>query len=156
VSVPNVTAPSEKAQAAPRPGVAMAVIMTGVLMTAVDTTIVVLALPEIQRGLHVALSAVVWVIISFLLVITLLATQVGRLGDMFGRVRMYEMGFAVFVLGSLACALAWNEPSIIAFLVLQGIGGAFTSGLHAAFYASMGFMVLAADLSALRVRSPHA
>jgi MFS family permease len=91
----------------------MAVIMTGVLMTAVDTTIVVLALPEIQRGLHVALSAVVWVIISFLLVITLLATQVGRLGDMFGRVRMYEMGFAVFVLGSLACALAWNEPSII-------------------------------------------
>src|SRR5690348_6068038 len=68
----------------------MAVIMTGVLMTAVDTTIVVLALPEIQRGLHVDLSAVVWVIISFLLVITLLATQVGRLGDMFGRVRMYQ------------------------------------------------------------------
>jgi len=99
----------------------MAVIMTGVLMTAVDTTIVVLALPEIQRGLHVDLSAVVWVIISFLLVITLLATQVGRLGDMFGRVRMYETGFAVFVLGSLACALAWNEPSIIAFRVLQGV-----------------------------------
>ena len=99
--------------------------MTGVLMTAVDTTIVVLALPEIQRGLHVALSAVVWVIISFLLVITLLATQVGRLGDMFGRVRMYEMGFAVFVLGSLACALAWNEASIIVFRVVQGVGGAF-------------------------------
>jgi EmrB/QacA subfamily drug resistance transporter len=103
----------------------MAVIMTGVLMTAVDTTIVVLALPEIQRGLHVALSAVVWVIISFLLVITLLATQVGRLGDMFGRVRMYETGFAVFVLGSLACALAWNEASIIVFRIVQGVGGAF-------------------------------
>jgi MFS family permease len=125
VSVPKVTSPSEKVQAAPRVGVAMAVIMTGVLMTAVDTTIVVLALPEIQRGLHVDLSAVVWVIISFLLVITLLATQVGRLGDMFGRVRMYETGFAVFVLGSLACALAWNEPSIIAFRILQGVGGAF-------------------------------
>lgn len=106
MSVPRVTRPSEKAEAPPRIGVAMAVIMTGVLMTAVDTTIVVLALPEIQRGLHVALSAVVWVIISFLLVITLLATQVGRLGDMFGRVRMNEMGFAVFVLGSLACGLA--------------------------------------------------
>src|SRR4029077_11059496 len=100
-------------------------IMTGVLMTAVDTTIVVLALPEIQRGLHVALSAVAGVIISVLLVITLRATQVGRLGDMFGRVRMYEMGLAVFVLGSLACALAWNEPSTIGFRVLQGIGGAF-------------------------------
>ena len=101
MSVPRVTQQAAQARAPQRTAVAMAVIMTGVLMTAVDTTIVVLALPEIQRGLHVSLSAVVWVIISFLLVITVLATQVGRLGDMFGRVRMYEMGFAVFVLGSL-------------------------------------------------------
>jgi EmrB/QacA subfamily drug resistance transporter len=115
----------------------MAVIMTGVLMTAVDTTIVVLALPEIQRGLHVSLSAVVWVIISFLLVITVLATQVGRLGDMFGRVRMYEMGFAVFVLGSLACALSWNEASIIGFRVLQGIGGAFIMANSGAVIADL-------------------
>jgi len=115
----------------------MAVIMTGVLMTAVDTTIVVLALPEIQRGLHVALSAVVWVIISFLLVITLLATQVGRLGDMFGRVRMYEAGFAVFVLGSLACALAWNEASIIVFRILQGVGGAFIMANSGAVIADL-------------------
>ena len=85
MSVPKVTSPPEKVQAAPRAGVAMAVIMTGVLMTAVDTTIVVLALPEIQRGLHVDLSAVVWVIISFLLVITLLATQVvSRVRQTFG------------------------------------------------------------------------
>jgi len=111
--------------------------MTGVLMTAVDTTIVVLALPEIQRGLHVALSAVVWVIISFLLVITLLATQVGRLGDMFGRVRMYEMGFAVFVLGSLACALAWNETSIIVFRIVQGVGGAFIMANSGAVIADL-------------------
>ena len=102
----------------------MVVLMSGVLMTAVDTTIVVLALPEIQRSLDVALTNVVWVIISFLLVITLLATQVGRLGDMFGRVRMYEAGFAVFVVGSLLCALAWNEVSIIAFRIVQGVGGA--------------------------------
>jgi len=87
----------------------MVVVMTGVLITAVDTTIVVLALPEIQRALHVALASVIWIVIGYLLVITLLATQVGRLGDMFGRVRMYEMGFAVFILGSFACALAWNE-----------------------------------------------
>ena len=106
-------------------------------MTAVDTTIVVLALPEIQRGLHVALSAVIWVIISFLLVITLLATQVGRLGDMFGRVRMYEMGFVVFVLGSLACGLAWNEASIIAFRVVQGIGGAFIMANSGAVIADL-------------------
>ena len=137
MSVPRVTQQQAQAPAPQRTGVAMAVIMTGVLMTAVDTTIVVLALPEIQRGLHVALSAVVWVIISFLLVITLLATQVGRLGDMFGRVRMYEMGFAVFVLGSLACGLAWNEASIIAFRVVQGIGGAFIMANSGAVIADL-------------------
>ena len=89
----NIPAPPA-AEQPQRTGLAMIVIMAGVLMTAVDTTIVVLALPEIQRSLHVALSDVIWVIISFLLVITLLATQVGRLGDMFGRVRMYEIGRA--------------------------------------------------------------
>jgi EmrB/QacA subfamily drug resistance transporter len=138
VSTPRVTQPAAQAGPAPqRTGIAMAVIMTGVLMTAVDTTIVVLALPEIQRGLHVALSAVIWVIISFLLVITLLATQVGRLGDMFGRVRMYEAGFAVFVLGSLACALAWNEASIIAFRIVQGVGGAFIMANSGAVIADL-------------------
>jgi EmrB/QacA subfamily drug resistance transporter len=121
----------------PRTGLALVVLMSGVLMTAVDTTIVVLALPEIQRSLHVALSAVIWVIISFLLVITLLATQVGRLGDMFGRVRMYEAGFAVFVVGSMLCALAWDEVSIIVFRILQGIGGALVMANSGAVIADL-------------------
>jgi MFS family permease len=130
MALPRILRPADDGAPAveggsPRTGLAMLVVMAGVLMTAVDTTIVVLALPEIQRSLHVALSAVVWVIISFLLVITLLATQVGRLGDMFGRVRMYLAGFAVFVLGSLLCALAWNEVSIIVFRVVQGVGRAY-------------------------------
>jgi len=115
----------------------MVVVMTGVLITAVDTTIVVLALPEIERGLHVALSSVIWIVIGYLLVITLLATQVGRLGDMFGRVRMYEMGFLVFILGSLACALAWDESAIIGFRILQGIGGAFVSANSGAVIADL-------------------
>ena len=118
-------------------GLAMVVVMTGVLITAVDTTIVVLALPEIERGLHVALSSVIWIVIGYLLVITLLATQVGRLGDMFGRVRMYEMGFLVFILGSLACALAWDESAIIGFRILQGIGGAFVSANSGAVIADL-------------------
>ena len=118
-------------------GLAMVVVMTGVLITAVDTTIVVLALPEIERGLHVALSSVIWIVIGYLLVITLLATQVGRLGDMFGRVRMYEMGFLVFILGSLACALAWNESAIIGFRILQGIGGAFVTANSGAVIADL-------------------
>jgi len=120
-----------------RTGLALVVLMSGVLMTAVDTTIVVLALPEIQRSLDVTLTNVVWVIISFLLVITLLATQVGRLGDMFGRVRMYEAGFAIFVLGSLLCALSWNEVSIIVFRIVQGVGGALIMANSGAVIADL-------------------
>jgi EmrB/QacA subfamily drug resistance transporter len=118
-------------------GLAMVVVMTGVLITAVDTTIVVLALPTIERELHVSLASVVWVVIGYLLVITLLATQVGRLGDMFGRVRMYEAGFAVFVLGSLLCAVSWNEAAIIGFRVLQGVGGAFVTANSGAVIAEL-------------------
>jgi len=116
-------------------GLALLVVVVGVLITAVDTTIVVLALPEIQRSLHVGLSSVIWVIISYLLVITVLSTQVGRLGDMFGRVRMYEAGFVVFVAGSLACALAFSELSMILFRVLQGIGGALITANSGAVIA---------------------
>jgi len=116
---------------------AMLVIMTGVLITAVDTTIVVLALPEIERGLKVGLASIIWVVIGYLLVITLLATQVGRLGDMFGRVKMYEAGFLLFVIGSLACALSWNEASIIVFRIIQGIGGAFVSANSGAIIAGL-------------------
>lgn len=138
MSVSRAKTPAGAAAASnPRTGLAMIVIMSGVLMTAVDTTIVVLALPEIERSLHIALSAVVWVIISFLLVITLLATQVGRLGDMFGRVRMYETGFAVFVVGSLLCALSWDEASIIAFRIVQGIGGALIMANSGAVIADL-------------------
>ena len=114
---------------------ALVVIMTGVLMAAVDTTIVVLALPDLERSLHVPLSGVVWVIISYLLVITLLATQVGRLGDMFGRVRMYEAGFVVFIVGSALCALATNEATIIVFRIIQGVGGALITANSGAVIA---------------------
>ncbi len=114
---------------------ALLVVVTGVLITAVDTTIVVLALPAIQRSLHIGLDSVIWVIIGYLLVITLLSTQVGRIGDMFGRVRMYEAGFVVFVVGSLACALAWDEGSLIMFRLVQGIGGALITANSGAVIA---------------------
>ena len=118
-----------------RTGLALFVIVTGVVIAAVDTTIVVLALPEMQHALHVGVASVIWVIISYLLVITLLATQVGRLGDIFGRVRMYEAGFLVFIVGSALCALAWNEVSIVVFRVVQGVGGALIAANSGAVIA---------------------
>jgi multidrug resistance protein len=117
------------------PNLALLVVVVGVLITAVDTTIVVLALPEIQRTLHIGLASVIWVVIGYLLVITLVSTQVGRLGDMYGRVRMYEAGFMVFVVASIACALAWNELSLIVFRLVQGVGGALIAANSGAVIA---------------------
>lgn len=103
---------------------AQIVIIIGVLMVALDTTIVVMALPEMERSLRISPSDVTWVVIGYLLVITLLATQVGRLGDIFGRVKLYRSGFMVFVVGSVLCAIASDAAMLISFRALQGIGGA--------------------------------
>ncbi len=118
-----------------RPGLVIVIVVMGVLMAALDTTIVVLALPSMEHTLHIALSSVIWVIVGYLLVITVTATQVGRLGDMFGRVKMYEAGFLVFIVGSALCAIADNGATIIAFRIVQGLGGAFIAANSGAVLA---------------------
>lgn len=114
---------------------ALAIVMMGVLMSAVDTTAVVLGLPVMMQDLHSNMLGMVWVIMSYLLVITVLGTQVGKLGDMFGRVRMYNIGFGVFTVGSLLCGFAADGPQLIGFRVLQGIGGALISSNSGAIIA---------------------
>lgn len=115
----------------------MVVVMVGVLIAAVDSTIVVLALPAIEHDLHISLSSVTWVVVGYLLLMTVLVTQVGRLGDMYGRVRLYKIGFAVFVTTSVLCALAWDGPSIIGFRLLQGIGAALIAANSSAVISEL-------------------
>ncbi|HTX00997.1 MAG TPA: MFS transporter, partial [Acidimicrobiales bacterium] len=64
-------------------------------------------------------------------------SQVGRLGDMYGRVRMYEAGFVVFVVGSALCALSWDQTSMVVFRLLQGLGGAFITANSGAVIADL-------------------
>ena len=104
-------------------------------MSAVDTTAVVLALPVMLVDLHADILGMIWVIMAYLLVITILGTQVGKLGDMLGRVRMYNIGFAIFTLGSLFCGLSATGSQIVDFRVLQGVGGALISSNSGAIIA---------------------
>jgi EmrB/QacA subfamily drug resistance transporter len=104
--------------------VALLVVMLGVTMTGIDTSAVVLGLPVMKQNLNSDLISMIWVIMAYLLVITILGTQVGRLGDMFGRVRMYNLGFASFTFGSLLCGLSASGPQLVGFRVVQGLGGA--------------------------------
>jgi MFS family permease len=109
--------------------------MTGVMIAAIDTTIVILALPVMMSDLHSNLVTIIWVILSYLLVVTVLGTQVGRIGDMFGRVKMYNFGFVLFAAGSALCGLSTNSIELILFRIVQGIGGALISSNSGAIIA---------------------
>ncbi|MDG6920295.1 MAG: MFS transporter [Nitrososphaerota archaeon] len=115
--------------------VTIIIVMTGVLMSAVDTTAVVLALPAMMRDLGSSVLSIIWVIMAYLLVITIFGTQVGKLGDIFGRARMYNLGFGVFAAGSLLCGVSATGPEIIWFRVVQGVGGALISSNSGAIIA---------------------
>jgi EmrB/QacA subfamily drug resistance transporter len=114
---------------------ALAIVMMGVLMSAVDTTAVVLGLPVMKQDLNSDIISMIWVIMSYLLVITILGTQVGKLGDMFGRVRMYNLGFGLFTVGSLLCGFSATGPQLIDFRIIQGVGGALISSNSGAIIA---------------------
>ncbi|WUI04118.1 MFS transporter [Spirillospora sp. NBC_00431] len=120
-----MTRGSRRAASALGSGTVLTVVLAGVLITGLDATIVVLALPEMAEDLNAPLNSVIWVVIAYLLVATLLTTQAGRLGDMFGRIRVYQIGFVIFTVASLLCVLSWNSFTITGSRALQAVGAAF-------------------------------
>ncbi|HEV7126023.1 MAG TPA: MFS transporter [Ktedonobacterales bacterium] len=104
--------------------IALSVTTLGSLMVALDSTIVILALPNMLADLHSNLVRMVWVIIGYLLVSTVLLLLFGRMADMFGRVKMYNLGFVVFTVGSVLCGAAPTDSLLIGARLIQGAGGA--------------------------------
>ncbi|MDA8395396.1 MAG: MFS transporter [Candidatus Dormibacteraeota bacterium] len=108
----------------------------GILMATINSSIVLIALPDIFRGIHLNPLApgntpyFLWMLMGYMVVTAVLVVSLGRIGDMFGRVRMYNLGFAVFTLFSILLSLTFGTgpgPALylIVMRVLQGIGGAF-------------------------------
>jgi EmrB/QacA subfamily drug resistance transporter len=104
--------------------VALSVTTIGALMAAIDSTIVVLALPQMMEKLHADLVQMIWVIMAYILVSTVLLLTFGRIADMFGRVRMYNLGFVTFTVGSALCGLAQSALWLILARLVQGAGAA--------------------------------
>ncbi|WP_405777182.1 MFS transporter [Streptomyces sp. NBC_00859] len=107
----------------------------GVLMVMINQSIVLIALPDIFRGIHLDpldsgnTSYLLWMLMGFMVVTAVLVVTFGRLGDMFGRVRMYNLGFAVFTLCSIMLSITWMDGSagalwLIGWRIAQGVGGA--------------------------------
>jgi EmrB/QacA subfamily drug resistance transporter len=93
-------------------------------MVAIDSTIVILGLPNMLEDLRSNLVLMTWVITGYLLATTILMLTFGRMADMFGRVKMYNLGFIIFTIGSILCGLAPNDKVLVAMRLLQGAGGA--------------------------------
>jgi EmrB/QacA subfamily drug resistance transporter len=98
--------------------------MCGTFMFVLDFFIVNVALPSIQHGLRAGEGAVEWVVAGYAIATAVLLVTGGRLGDQFGRRRVFSIGLAIFIVTSAACALAPDPGVLVAARVAQGVGAA--------------------------------
>ena len=104
--------------------VVLSVTTVGSFMAALDSTIVTIGLPTILKDINASIVHGIWIITGYSLMMTILAVVLGRLADLYGRVRLYNLGFAIFTIGSLMCALSRTGPELVMFRLLQGSGAA--------------------------------
>ena len=104
--------------------IVLSVTTIGALMASIDSTIVILALPQMMEKLHADLVHMIWVIMGYILASTVLLLTFGRIADMFGRVRLYNIGFVVFTVGSALCGLSRTANYLIVSRLVQGAGAA--------------------------------
>jgi MFS family permease len=115
----------------------------GMLMGAINGSSLIIALPVIFRGINLNplepgnFSYLLWILMGYPLVLAVLVVTLGRVGDMFGRVRMYNLGFVLFTVGSILLSLTWNTGpagaiELIAFRVVQAVGAALEMANSAA------------------------
>jgi MFS family permease len=107
----------------------------GVLLATIDASITLIAMPDIFRGIHLDPLGpgnsfyLLWMILGFLVVTSVLVVSLGRLGDLFGRVRVYNLGFVIYTVASLCLSVDWltgrsGASYLIVFRVVQGVGAA--------------------------------
>ncbi|HUO74150.1 MAG TPA: MFS transporter [Solirubrobacteraceae bacterium] len=103
----------------------LAAMCFALFMVMLDNTVVNVSLPSIQRDLHASLSALEWTVNAYTLTFAVMMVTGGRLGDIFGRRRMFMFGVVVFGLSSAAIGFATTDTMLVAFRAVQGIGAAF-------------------------------
>jgi EmrB/QacA subfamily drug resistance transporter len=96
----------------------------GLFMIMLDNTVVNVALPTMQRDLHVSISQLEWIVIAYALTFAALLITGGKLGDLYGRRRIFVIGLVIFTLSSLACGLASSAGFLIGARAVQGVGAA--------------------------------
>ena len=139
--------------------VALSVTTVGTFMAALDASIVVIGLPTIINSLHASIIHGIWIITGYVLMTTILLVIIGRLADLYGRVHLYNLGFGIFTIGSLLCALSQTGSQLVAFRFLQGAGAALLFANSAAILTDafpkeelgtgLGINIMASNLGAI-------
>jgi EmrB/QacA subfamily drug resistance transporter len=104
------------------PNLILGICCLSLLMVAMDATIVNVALPSIRHDLAASISGLQWVIDAYTMVVASLLMLAGSMADRFGRRRVFQLGMALFMLGSLLCSLAPNIHGLVAFRIVQALG----------------------------------
>ena len=99
------------------------VVLLGAIMSILDTTVINVAIDRLAIDFHASLTTIQWVVTGYTLALAAVIPLTGWAADRFGTKRIYLGSLALFMLGSALCAVAWSAGSLIAFRVLQGIGG---------------------------------
>src|SRR5205807_3648975 len=101
--------------------IALVVLCAGMLMIVLDATVVIVALPSIQRDLGFSQSSLAWVMNAYLIAFGGLLLLAGRFGDILGRKNVFMAGLALFTVASLACGAAQSQELLVAARFVQGI-----------------------------------
>ena len=125
------------ANVTPHSNIILAVVVLGTLMGALDSTIVILAFPVINDSLQSDLATSIWIILAYLLVLAVFTTQMGRIGDSYGRSKLFNIGFIIFTIGSALCGFSPNIYMLIAFRLIQAVGGAILQATSGAIIADV-------------------
>src|SRR6202171_4943115 len=107
--------------------IALGVVCLAMLMNTLDGSVVNVALPGIQRDLHIAQANLTWVINAYLITFGSFLLLAGRLGDLVGRKRVFLSGVTLFTVASALCGLAPSQGFLIAARFIQGVGGALSA-----------------------------
>jgi EmrB/QacA subfamily drug resistance transporter len=134
--MPHLSLASPAQSSERRRWLSLAVVCLAQLMIVLDTTIVNVALPSIQRELHFSQGNLTWVINAFLVTFGSLLLLAGRLGDLFGRKRVFLTGVVIFTLASLLCGAANSEGLLIGVRFIQGVGAALQASVILAIIAT--------------------
>ena len=104
--------------------IALSCTSLGALFSVLSGSTLIIALPVIMKDLHATMNIIMWTVMIYMLILTILVPSIGRVADMIGRKKLFIWGFIVFTIGSVLCGLSTSGWQLLLFRFVQSVGGA--------------------------------